>query len=251
MERSCSPGVKSETGMTGRLILIGTPIGNLGDLSPRAQDALGSLDALVCEDTRRTRTILERFGIVRPRIVFSCHEHNEERSVARMERLLDEGLTVGLVSDAGMPGISDPGYLAVRMATGRGYPVEVIPGPCAVIAALSVSGLPMSSFSFLGFAPRKTARRRRFLEPLAGLESTLVLFESPRRLGALLADALVVLGDRRASVSIELTKMFEGTERGWLADLADHFAGTVPKGEVTVVIAGNNAKFIRSEGQKG
>ena len=251
MERPCSPGVKSETGMTGRLILIGTPIGNLGDLSPRAREALGSLDALVCEDTRRTRTILERFGIDRPRIVFSCHEHNEERSVARMGRLLDDGLTVGLVSDAGMPGISDPGYLAVRMATGRGHPVEVIPGPSAVITALAVSGLPMSSFSFLGFAPRKTARRRRFLEPLAGLDSTLILFESPRRLGALLADALVVLGDRRASVSIELTKMFEGTERGWLADLADHFAGTVPKGEVTVVIAGNNGKFIRTEGAKG
>ncbi len=247
MERSCSPGVKSETGMTGRLILIGTPIGNLGDLSPRARDALGSLDALVCEDTRRTRTILERFGIARPRIVFSCHEHNEERAVARMERLLDEGLTVGLVSDAGMPGISDPGYLAVRMATGRDHPVEVIPGPCAVIAALSVSGLPMSRFSFLGFPPRTTAKRRRFLEPLAVLDSTLVLFESPRRLGALLADALAVLGDRRASVSVELTKMFEGTERGWLGDLADHFAGTPPRGEVTVVIAGNNSKFTRTE----
>ena len=251
MERSCSPGVKSETVMTGRLILIGTPIGNLGDLSPRAQDTLRSLDALVCEDTRRTRTLLERFGIDRPGIVFSCHEHNEKRSVARMERLLDDGLTVGLVSDAGMPGISDPGYLAVRMATGRGCPIEVIPGPSAVITALAVSGLPMSSFSFLGFAPRKTARRRRFLEPLAGLDSTLVFFESPRRLGALLADALVVLGDRRASVSIELTKMFEGTERGWLADLADHFAETVPKGEVTVVIAGNNGKFIRTEGTEG
>ncbi len=247
MERSCSSRVKNETGMTGRLILIGTPIGNLDDVSSRARDALRSIDALVCEDTRRTRTLLERFGIDRPRIAFSCHEYNERRSVARMERLLDDGLTVGLVSDAGMPGISDPGYLAVRMATQRGHPVEVIPGPSAVIAALAVSGLPMSRFSFLGFAPRKSSQRRRFLEPMARLDHTLVLFESPRRLDALLADALEVLGDRRASVSIELTKMFEGTERGWLADLAGHFAGAVPKGEVTVVIAGNNRKFIRSE----
>ena len=246
MERPCSPAVKNEARMIGRLILIGTPIGNLDDVSSRALDALRSIDALVCEDTRRTRTLLERFAIERPRIVFSCHEHNERRAVARMERLLDDGWSVGLVSDAGMPGISDPGYLAVRMAVQRGHPVEAIPGPSAVITALAVSGLPMSRFSFLGFAPRKSTQRRRFLEPVAGLDHTLVLFESPRRLTALLADALEVLGDRRASVSIELTKIFEGTERGWLADLASHFADAVPKGEVTVAIAGTNHKFIRT-----
>ena len=245
MEKTQRARVKNETHMTGRLILIGTPIGNLGDMSPRALETLGSLDALACEDTRRTRKIFTHFGIASPRIIFSCHDHNEERSVARMERLLGEGLAVGLVSDAGMPGISDPGFLAVRMATQAGHEVEIIPGPSAVTAALAISGLPTASFTFLGFAPRKSGKRRRFLESVAGAEPSLVLFESPHRLGAMLADALGVLGDRRASVSIELTKMFEGTQRGWLSELAQRFADEVPRGEVTVVIAGNNAKFIR------
>ncbi len=245
METAGRAGVKNESPMTGRLILIGTPIGNLGDLSPRARDALGSLDALACEDTRRTRKIYEHFAIGRPGIVFSCHDHNEERAVARIRGLLEKGCRVGLASDAGMPGISDPGFPAVRMALECGHEVEVIPGPSAVTTALAISGLPTASFTFLGFAPRKQGRRRAFLEAVASAEPTLVLFESPHRLGALLDDALAVLGDRRASVSVELTKMFEGTERGWLSELARDYAGTVPSGEVTVVIAGNSRKFLR------
>lgn len=235
--------------MTGKLILIGTPIGNLGDMSPRARDTLSSLDALACEDTRRTRKIFEHFALASPRVIFSCHVHNEERSVARMERLLGEGKSVGLVSDAGMPGISDPGFLAVRMAIEADHEIEVIPGPSAVTTALAISGLPTERFSFLGFAPRKSGKRRTFLESVAAADPTLVLFESPHRLGALLGDALAVLGDRRSSVSVELTKMFEGTWRGWLSELVERFTEEIPSGEVTIVIAGNNRKFVRPQGQ--
>lgn len=231
--------------MAGTLVLIGTPIGNLDDLSPRAQQALTALDALACEDTRRTRKLYARFGLARPGIVFSCHQGNEERAVARIATLLGRGLRVGLVSDAGMPAIGDPGFLAVRAALERGFAVEAVPGPTALATALALSGLPASSFIFKGFPPRKTGARQRFLAADAPAPHSLVLFESPRRLGALLADALAVLGDRRAAVCLELTKLHERTARGWLADLAARFAAEVPQGEATVVIAGNRPAFLR------
>ncbi len=235
--------------MTGTLILIGTPIGNLDDISKRVLDTLGSLDALACEDTRRTRKLYERFGLRSPPVVFSCHDHNEDRATERMAGLLRRGLKVGLATDAGMPGLSDPGFRAVRMATEEGFAVEAVPGPTAVATALALSGLPTASYTFRGFPPRKAGKRRTFLAAETGSGHTQVLFESPHRLGALLADALEVYGDRRAAVCIELTKMFEETARGWISTLAARFSEETPRGEVTVVIAGDNPKFPRTKGR--
>ena len=234
--------------MAGTLVLIGTPIGNLDDLSPRAQRTLASLDALACEDTRRTRKLYARFGLARPPAVFSCHQGNEERAVERIATLLGRGLRVGLVSDAGMPAIGDPGFLAVHTALEGGFAVEAVPGPTAVATALALSGLPASGYIFKGFPPRKTGARQRFLAADAPSPHSLVLFESPRRLAALLADALAVLGDRRAAVCLELTKLHERTERGWLTELAARFAAATPRGEATVVIAGHRRAFLREAG---
>ncbi len=231
--------------MSGRLYVIATPIGNLEDVSYRAVRILGEVDALACEDTRLTRKLLERYGIARPRQMFACHEHNEARAARGILKLLDDGRTVGLVSDAGMPSISDPGFRVVAAALEAGHRIEVVPGPSAVTAALVASGLPTSSFTFLGFAPRKPGQRRRWLEAEAQVPHTLVMFESPHRLAALLADALAVLGDRRAAVAVELTKMFERVDRGWLSELAERAAEGETRGEVTVVIAGRHKKFVR------
>lgn len=236
--------------MSGSLYVIATPIGNLEDVSYRAVRILGEVDALACEDTRITRKLLERYGIARPRQMFACHEHNEARSARGIVKLLDEGRTVGLVSDAGMPSISDPGFRVVAAALEAGHRIEVVPGPSAVTAALVASGLPTSSFVFLGFAPRKPGQRRRWLEAEAQVPHTLVMFESPHRLAALLADALAVLGDRRAAVAVELTKMFERVDRGWLSELAERSAEGESRGEVTVVVAGLHRKFVRLRGER-
>jgi 16S rRNA (cytidine1402-2'-O)-methyltransferase len=230
----------------GTLLVIGTPIGNLEDLTLRALRVLGEVDALACEDTRRTRRIFERHSVPSPRIIFSYHEHNEERAGRKIIELLGEGLSVGLCTNAGMPGISDPGYHAISQAVEAGFRVEVIPGPSAVETALAASGLPASSYVFKGFPPRKPGPRKRALEMERDLPHTLVLFESPHRVGKLLADALEVLGDRKAAVCVELTKMFEQVDRGYLSDLAARYADVEVKGEVTVVIAGNHPKFARS-----
>lgn len=227
------------------LFLIGTPIGNLEDVTYRAVRTLGELDALACEDTRRTRILLERYGIARPRTLFSLHEHNEGRAANRVVALLEEGTSVGLCSDAGMPLVSDPGFLTVRAVLEAGHRVEAIPGPTAVTSALAVSGLPTASFTFKGFAPRKSGQRRSSFARDAEQAHTLVVFESPHRLGAMLEDALEALGDRRACVCIELTKRFETVDRGFLSDLCDAYRDTVVKGEITVVIAGSHPKFRR------
>ncbi|UCC68691.1 MAG: rRNA small subunit methyltransferase 1, partial [Armatimonadota bacterium] len=207
----------------------------------------GELEALACEDTRRTRILLDHYHIPRPKRFFSYHEHNEREAAARVLRLLAEGTAVGLVTRAGYPGVSDPGYRAISRAAERGFRVEVLPGAGAVESALAASGLPGASFTFKGFAPRRAGKRRKFLEMEKDLPHTLILFESPRRLGALLADALAALGDRKAAVCIEMTKMFEQIARGYLSDLAEDFREPALKGEVTVVIAGNNPKFIKRE----
>ncbi len=226
-----------------KLYVIATPIGNLEDLTLRAIRILGAVDALGCEDTRRTRILFEKQGIRSPRTVFSYREANEASAGARILGFLGEGLSVGICSDAGYPGISDAGYRAISAAIEAGFEVEVIPGASAVEPALLSSGLPTSSFTFKGFPPRKPGARRRYLAMESQLPHTLVLYESPFRLGSLLADALEVLGDRRAAVCIELTKQFERITRGSLSELAARFKGQPPKGEVTVVIAGNNPKF--------
>lgn len=227
----------------GTLYVIATPIGNLEDITLRAARVLGELDALACEDTRITRRIFERHQLSSPRTIFAYHEHNEEMACRRIVGLLEEGLKVGICSDGGCPGISDPGYRAIQAALQGEHKVEVLPGASAVPTALLHSGLPTSSYTFKGFPPRKPGPRKRFLEMDKDLPHTMVLYESPFRVGALLRDALEVLGDRDAAVCLELTKQFERIHRGPLSVLVGQFA-QAPKGEVSVVIAGNNPKFL-------
>jgi 16S rRNA (cytidine1402-2'-O)-methyltransferase len=223
----------------GVLYVVATPIGNMEDVTLRALSVLRQCDALAAEDTRRTRQLLTRYEIPRPRTLLSLHEHNEEHSAQRVAGLLEGGARVALCSDAGTPLVSDPGYRTLRLVVERGFPVQAIPGPSAALAALAVSALPPSSFTFKGFPPRKPGPRKRFLEADAEQPHTLILFESPHRLAKLLRDAVEVLGDREACVCVDLTKKFEATHRGTLSSLADEFDGVTVRGEVTVVIAGN------------
>ncbi len=215
------------------LYVIATPIGNMEDISYRAVRILSEVDALACEDTRVTRKILDRYGVARPPAMFAHHEHNEVSSTRGILKLLEEGKAVGLCTDAGMPGVSDPGYRLVSAAVEAGYTVEVIPGPTASVAALVASGLPTTTFTFLGFPPRKSGQRRKMLAREGAGPHTLVLYESPHRIGALLADALAALGDRRAAVAIELTKLHESVTRGWLGELSASFAGRTVRGEIS------------------
>jgi len=231
------------------LYVIATPIGNLEDVTFRAVRMLGGVDALACEDTRRTRRLLERYKIRRPKILFSYHEYNEEKAGARILKLLRDGLSVALCTNAGYPGVSDPGYRIVSEALDGGFHVEVVPGAGAVSTALLSSGLSTATYTFKGFPPKKAGPRRRFLEMESGAPHTLVLFESPHRLERLLADAYDVYGNRMAAVCVELTKKFETVRRGPLTELISVFRNSAVRGEVTVVIAGNNPKFMtRDEG---
>lgn len=229
------------------LFIIATPIGNLDDLSPRALRALQEADVIACEDTRRTRILLDHFGIQRPPVMVSYREQTEEREGGRIIRLLEEGRTVAVCSDGGYPGISDPGYRLIGLAVEHGLAFQVLPGASAVPVALLLSGLPTSSFTFKGYPPKKPGALRRFFEEEKDRAHTLVLFESPFRVEKTLPVALEVLGDRRAAVCIEMTKKFERVSRGFLKDLCAEYAGLKVKGEVTVVIAGNHPKFARLE----
>jgi 16S rRNA (cytidine1402-2'-O)-methyltransferase len=228
-----------------KLYIIATPIGNMADMTYRAVDTLKKVDALACEDTRVTRRVLEHYDIPKPKVVFACHDHNEFRAAQRVVSLLEEGLSVAYCSDAGMPGISDPGYVLVRDVRDAGYEVDILPGASAPATALIASGLPYAGYAFFGFPPRKTGQRQRVLERVAALRETLIFFESPHRLGAFLADIHTVLGDRQAAVCFELTKKFERVHKGWVSELAESYAETKPKGEICVVIAGSSPKFIR------
>ena len=205
------------------------------------------MDALACEDTRMTQRLLDRYEIERPRTTFSYHEHNEEQAGRRIMGLLAEGLSVGLCSDGGCPGVSDPGYRIIRDAREGGHTVDILPGPTAVTTALLASGLSTASFTFKGFPPRKSGARQRWIEEDKDRPHTMVIYESPFRIGQLLTDAHAVLGDRMAAVCIELTKKFERVERGYLGELVAQFDGKKVKGEICVVIAGDNPKFHRSE----
>lgn len=219
----------------GRLLVVATPIGNLDDVSPRARRAFEEAALVACEDTRRTGLLLARLGIKRPLV--SLHEHNERQRLPRLLAALEGGETVALASDAGTPLVSDPGYLLVREAAARGLRVEPVPGPSAVLAALVVSGLPPHPFTFCGFPPPKAGKRRSFYQRFAALDHTLVVYESPHRLAASLADALEVLGDRPAAVARELTKIHEEVLRGTLSDLlAEVQARPSLKGELVIVI---------------
>jgi 16S rRNA (cytidine1402-2'-O)-methyltransferase len=227
----------------GTLYIIATPIGNLEDITLRAIRVLGELDALACEDTRRTRILFEKYGMKSPHIVFSYREQNEEKAGERVAGLLVRGLSVGLCSDAGYPGISDPGYRIVSRAIAEGHEIVVLPGADAAIPALLSSGLPTSSFTFKGFPPKKPGMRKKFLETEKNAPHSLVLYESPFRIHKLLLAARDVLGNRMAAVCVELTKQFEKVHRGTLEELCRQFEGKKVKGEVTLVISGNNPKF--------
>jgi 16S rRNA (cytidine1402-2'-O)-methyltransferase len=217
------------------LHLVATPIGNLGDLSPRARAALAEADVVLCEDTRVTAKLLGLCGIARP--LLSYHEHNAARRRPEILERLRAGAAVAVVSDAGTPLVSDPGYKLVRDAIALGIEVYAIPGPSAAIAALIVSGLPTDRFFVAGFLPTRRSQRRRAIGQLAVVPGTLVVFEAPRRVPDTLVDLAAELGPRPAAVARELTKRFEEVRRGTLAELAAEFADTgAPRGEAVIVI---------------
>ena len=228
-----SPGAEPAPGT---LYLVGTPIGNVEDLSPRAQRLLGAVDVIAAEDTRHTKGLLDRFGIRRPMV--SYHDHNKDSRTPELIEKLQGGASVAVVSDAGSPGISDPAFTLVRAAAAAGLLVVPVPGPSSAICALEVSGLPTDRFSFEGFLPRKAARRQARIEELRDDPRTLIFFESPHRLRAALADLAKGLGDRPASLSRELTKKFEETRRGSLRSLLAWIEATPPRGEFVLVVGG-------------
>jgi 16S rRNA (cytidine1402-2'-O)-methyltransferase len=218
------------------LYLVATPIGNLGDITMRALEVLREVDIIASEDTRKTGVLLKHFGIKQPQLSF--HEHNEQQAGNRIIGLLKQGKSVAVVTNAGTPGISDPGYTLVRRALDEGLEVTTLPGPTGLIAALVLSGLPVHSFTFRGFPPRKPGPRRRFFEVDRSSPHTLIFYESPYRLEAFLKDALDVFGNRQAAVANDLTKMHETVQRGTLSELVEQVAQTKPRGEYIVVIAG-------------
>lgn len=223
--------------MPGRVLLVATPIGNLDDLSPRAVAAFAAADLVACEDTRRTGLLLHHLGLKKPLV--SLHDHNERTRLPQLLARLEQGQTIAVASDAGTPLLSDPGYLLTRAAIAAGHGVEAIPGASAPLTALLVSGLPPYPFTFAGFAPPRSGKRRAFYAKLAALGHTIVVFESPHRLLASLDDALAELGDRRAAIARELTKTHEEVVRGSLSDLrADFAARDRLLGEFVLVIGG-------------
>jgi 16S rRNA (cytidine1402-2'-O)-methyltransferase len=218
----------------GALIIVATPIGNLSDISPRALEALKSADLVACEDTRQTLKLLNHFGIQKPLV--SYHDFNEEKKAFEIGEKIRDGLNVALVSDAGTPGISDPGYRLVRHCREQGLNVNVIPGPNAAIAALSGSGLPSDEFYFVGFLPSKKSARREKLESLRSLRATLIFYEAPHRIEGTLINLLEILGDREACIARELTKVHEEFVFGKLSEIRSRVKAL---GEFVIVVGGN------------
>jgi 16S rRNA (cytidine1402-2'-O)-methyltransferase len=217
----------------GTLILVATPIGNLEDISPRALETLSTADVVMAEDTRRTG----RFVPDRKRL-YSYHDHNARGRLPQIEEFLKQGATVALASDAGTPGISDPAYRAVGLAVEIGAAVTMIPGPSAVIMALVLSGLPTDRFAFEGFLPVKQGKRHRRLEDMAGYTGTMAFYVGPHHLSSVLEDMITVLGNRRCCIAREMTKIHEEILRGSLSDMLEKYSGTVPKGEITLLLEG-------------
>ena len=229
--------------MAGTLYVVATPLGNLGDLSPRAADTLKRVAAVAAEDTRHSKPLLHHVGSKAELISF--HEHSSDRALERILRILTEGRDVALITDAGTPAISDPGVDLVAAARERGVPIVTIPGPTAVAASLAVCGIPADRYLFLGFLPRKGSDRRRLLSTAAASEWTVVMFEAPNRVTQLLADLVEVCGpERQAAVSRELTKVFEETRAGTLQELSAHYAEAPVRGEVTVVLSGTGKQRV-------
>jgi 16S rRNA (cytidine1402-2'-O)-methyltransferase len=227
----------------GRIFVVATPIGNLEDITLRALRVLKEADLIAAEDTRHTRKLLAHFDIHTP--LTSFYQHQQFRQAPALIRGVLEGKNLALVTDAGTPGISDPGAWLVHEALAAGIEVTPVPGPSAAVALLSASGLPTDAFVFEGFLPVKGGRKRRLLESLAGEERTLVFYESPHRLGKTLALMLEVFGARRAVVGRELTKLFEEVRRSTLDELARHFAEGQVRGEITIAVAGLSRKESR------
>ncbi|HXC08200.1 MAG TPA: 16S rRNA (cytidine(1402)-2'-O)-methyltransferase [Steroidobacteraceae bacterium] len=224
---------------TGRLYVVATPIGNLGDLSARARDILQTCSLIAAEDTRHTGTLLKHFGIQTPQL--SLHDHNERQRAPELIRRLREGAQIALVSDAGTPGISDPGFELVRAVAAEGFEIIAVPGPCAAIAALSIGGLPTERFCFEGFLPARGAARRKRLQSLEPELRTLVLYEAPHRLREMLEDCAEVFGgERQATVAREITKLHESTYRGSLRELLTRATTDADfgRGEIVLVLAG-------------
>ena len=227
------------------LYLIATPIGNLTDITLRALETLREVDVIASEDTRKTGLLLKHFAIDKPQIAF--HEHNEQRAGERIEALLKQGKSVAVVTNAGTPGISDPGFTLVRRAINSQIDVTMIPGPTAFVMALVLSGLPVHSFTFRGFAPRKSVARCKFLAIDKASPHTLIYYESPYRLEGFLRDALQTFGDREAVIANDLTKMFEQVQRGTLSSLLEAVTQSKPRGEYIIVIAGMGKGEITEE----
>lgn len=231
-EEACAP----------HLHVVATPIGNLGDISRRAEDAFRRATLVACEDTRRTWALLSHLGIPRPRMI-SYRQGNEERVSGQVLAHVAGGGEAVLCSDGGYPAVSDPGYRLLRRCAEEGVAYDVVPGPSAVAVALLSSALPTDSFTFLGFPPRGPGALRRWFAREAASPHTLICFESPYRIAATLAAALEVLGDREAAVCTELTKLHERVERGPLSALAAKFAASPARGEVAFAVAGDNPRF--------
>lgn len=226
----------------GILYVVSTPIGNLEDITLRALKTLKEVDLILAEDTRWTRKLLSHYQIHTS--LLSCHEHNQ---VEKGEKLLEKlrlGLKAALVTDAGTPGISDPGYYVIRLAIENGIPVVPIPGVSAVVTALSISGLPADSFAFLGFLPRQTSKRRAILQKLRQEEKTVVIYESPKRVLVTLRDVLEELGDRRMLLARELTKMFEELQWGMISEVLTDLEGKDIRGEITLVLEGGKERGL-------
>jgi 16S rRNA (cytidine1402-2'-O)-methyltransferase len=222
--------------MAGILSVVATPIGNLEDITLRALRVLREVDLIATEDTRRTRILLDHYQIDKP--LTSLYDYNEVHKAPTLIRRLHEGISIALVCDAGTPLISDPGYRLVQLAIAQGIMVVPIPGPAAVIAAITVAGLPMDRFVFEGFLPRKPGKRRKRLESLRGELHTLIFYESPRRVYDVLGDMQALWGDRRVVVARELTKKFEEILRGRITEVRAQLEERPPQGEVTVVVEG-------------
>jgi 16S rRNA (cytidine1402-2'-O)-methyltransferase len=220
--------------MTGTLYVVSTPIGNLSDITLRAIETLKAADLIAAEDTRHTKILLEKYGITTP--TTSYFEYNKIRKTDYLLRVLKEGKSVALVSDAGTPGISDPGYKIIRACIDNGIEIMPIPGPSAIVTALTVSGKPTDTFTFEGFLSNKPGRRKNQLKKLREEGRTAVLYESPHRISKLLADILEVYGDIEIALAREMTKKFEEVKREKTSKLLEYFSKTAPKGEVIVVI---------------
>ena len=231
----------------GALVLVATPIGNLGDLSARAVEELGRADAVACEDTRRTGRLLAHAGVKAPKLLV-VNDQTEASAARDVLARLDRGERIAVVTDAGTPGVSDPGERLVRMAASAGHRVEVVPGPSAAIAALVVSGLPTGRWVFEGFLPRRGSGRTERLAELAGERRTIVVYEAPHRLARTLADLAEVLGGtREVVIARELTKLHEEVWRGTLAVAAERAAGGAPRGEHVLVVAGAPAPPVATD----